>query len=241
MQRSSAPRLAVLAYHKVGPYPGDWWSWYYVPEETFARQLELVRADGWEPIGLDALLAGLDRPDLLPERAALVTFDDGYRSLREGAARRLSEAGAPAVVFVATDYIGGTNEFDRDVEPEERICAWEDLDWLRDAGFSVQSHTASHPQLSSLSPELRDRELARSKLVIEDRLGGNVTALSYPYGDDGGDPAAMDDALVRLGYGVAFGYGGGPTAVPAPDRFRIPRIAMGPDTDLAAELAAPAG
>src|SRR5262249_43971277 len=75
--------IAILGYHKIGPWPGDWETWYYVPEETFAGHLRALREGGWRFLDASAFLRGLDDPDTLPWRSALVTFDDGYRSLLE--------------------------------------------------------------------------------------------------------------------------------------------------------------
>jgi peptidoglycan/xylan/chitin deacetylase (PgdA/CDA1 family) len=230
--------LAVLAYHKVGnPPPASWETWYLIPETTFRGQLAELRDAGWRAIGLAELVAGLDEPGSLPERAALITFDDGYRSTGNAALRGLEDFGYPAVVFVPTDYIGGHNSFDAGTdEPEEPLCGLADLRALERRGISVQSHCASHRSLSALGPSEREDELARSKAALEAGLGRPVTAVSYPYGDPGPEP--LDETLVRLGYRAGFLYGGGPVALGEADRYRLPRIAMGPDTDLAAELAA---
>jgi peptidoglycan/xylan/chitin deacetylase (PgdA/CDA1 family) len=231
MEALELARVAVLGYHKVGHYPGDWWSWYYIPEDVFARQLETLRARGWEPIALEQLLSALDGEQDLPPRSALITFDDGYASLLDAAARRLREAAAPAVVFIATDYAGGFNDFDREVEPPERMCEWNELRELAHQGFSIQSHTASHPHLPELSRERQGRELERARVAIERELGSPVSALSYPYGEVG------NKAVVEAtGHRAAFAYGGQPFAPARADRFALTRIAMGPDTDLAREL-----
>ena len=75
-------RCAILAYHKIGEPPhGTWQTWNYVATDIFAAQLELLAEDGWQVIGLDALVAGLDDPSTLPPRSAVLTFDDGYRSM----------------------------------------------------------------------------------------------------------------------------------------------------------------
>src|SRR5688572_8244121 len=93
--------LAILAYHKIGsPTAAGWETWYYVPESTFETQLETLRSQAWEFIGLDRLLVGLDEPGTLPEKAALITFDDGYRSNLEVAVPCLLRLGYPAVIFV---------------------------------------------------------------------------------------------------------------------------------------------
>ena len=48
----------------------------------------------------------------------------------------------------------------------------------------------------------------------------------------------MQAALAESGYRAAFGYGGSPFELVGADRYRLARIAMGPDTDLPAELSA---
>jgi peptidoglycan/xylan/chitin deacetylase (PgdA/CDA1 family) len=141
------------------------------------------------------------------------------------------------VLFVPTDFVGDLNGFDDDVEPPEAICDWDDLRALARAGVSIQSHTASHPAFSELTPEAQVEELARSKAALEDHLEAPVEVVSYPYGDAGRDPPALGPLLDRLGYRAGCLYGWGVSAVPVADRFLLPRLTMGPDTDLDAELA----
>jgi peptidoglycan/xylan/chitin deacetylase (PgdA/CDA1 family) len=231
--------VVVLGYHKVGAPPaGSWETWYLIPEETFRRQLDDLGRHGWEVVDLERFLAGLDEPDLLPERTALITFDDAYRSICDAALRGLREFGYPAVLFVPSDYIGRTNDFEADTdEPRERLCDVDDLRELERNGISVQSHCASHRPFSSLTESEQAFELARSKGALEGALGRRVGAVSYPYGDAGRDPDAAERLLRCLGYRAAFVYGGGRFAAEAAARYRLPRLAVGPDTDLAEELA----
>jgi peptidoglycan/xylan/chitin deacetylase (PgdA/CDA1 family) len=231
--------LAILGYHKIGPpSPGGWETWYSLPEAQFVAHLESLREDGWEAIDLATLLAGLRAPDRLPARAVLLTFDDGYRSLLDAALPHLVRFGYPAIVFVPTDYIGGTNAFDADTaEPVEAICGWDDLRELELRGVVVQPHGSSHRRFSSLEPAEREQELRRSRDVLVAGLGRPAEVFAFPYGDDGGDLEAIRPALARLGYRAACLYGGGPNRLPIADVYRLQRVAMGPDTDLRAELA----
>lgn len=229
--------VAILSYHKIGaPPPGGWWSWFYVPGETFVAQLEVLREEGWRVMDLDALLAGLDEPYTLPERSTLLTFDDGYRSMRAFALPLLREFGHPAVLFAPTGFIGGTNDFEDGAEPVEEICAWEDLRELERCGVSVQSHGVSHRAFSRLSPDEQQKELLRSRAALEDGLKKRVEIFAYPYGDGGTNPRQTAEILERAGYRAACRYGGGPLRLPAHDRYHLPRLAMGPDTDLRAAL-----
>jgi hypothetical protein len=79
-------RLAVLGFHKIGePSPGNWRTWYYVPEPVFAKQLAALDGDRWKVIDIAGFLKSLDEPGTLPDRAALLTFDDGYKSVLDSA------------------------------------------------------------------------------------------------------------------------------------------------------------
>jgi peptidoglycan/xylan/chitin deacetylase (PgdA/CDA1 family) len=231
--------LAILGYHKIGPPgPTAWETWNYVPDDVFADQLTALREGGWEPIDAGALRAALVGEGTLPERAALVTFDDGYRSAHDHALPVLRRLGFPAVLFVPTAYVGGTNVFDRDAEPEEPMCDWDELAALSRAGVSVQSHGVTHRAFSDISPAERLEEIAASKAAIEARLDEPVDLFAYPYGDDGDGAADVGEALAAAGYRAAFGYGGDPFVAPGENRYGLARLAMGPDTDLRATLRA---
>lgn len=230
-------RIAILGYHKVGPpAPGGWETWFYVPEAVFAEQLAALRDGGWQPLDIATFRRGLTEPELLPDRAALITFDDGYRSVHEVALPCLERFGYPAVLFMPTDFVGRTNLFDLESEPEEPLCDWDDLRELVRRGVAVQSHGASHRAFSELAPPERALELERSKSALEAELDQTVELFAYPYGDDAGTPPDVREALVRTGYLAACGYGGGTVPIPPADPYRLERLAIGPDTDLTSAL-----
>jgi peptidoglycan/xylan/chitin deacetylase (PgdA/CDA1 family) len=231
--------LAILGYHKIGPAPDEWETWFYIPRATFVDHLSYLKDNGWQVLDLATFLRGLDDPGSLPERTALITFDDGYRSILKYGLPELRRFGCPAVMFVPTEYIGGPNRWDVDNEPEEPICTWKDLRQLERAGISIQSHSVTHRGLSELTPEEQEEELVRSKAVLEEGLQKPVEFFSYPYGDGGKNWSFVRSALERAGYRAACLYGGGPQRLPVANPYRLKRVAMGPDTDLAMELKDP--
>lgn len=235
VQGRGGPVVAVLGFHKVGEPPaGGWPSWFYVPEDTFMGFLQQLQDTGWTVIDATTFVHGLVHPDTLPARSALITFDDGSRSVREVALPCLRRFSCPAVLFVPTHFIGGQNTFDAGLEPVEDLCDWSDLRALQASDVSIQSHTVTHRRLSELTPVEQEHELRTSKAVLEEGLGRPVTLIAYPYGDA---PHATQP-LQTAGFHAGFLYGGGPFRWPPtpPAVFGLPRLAMGPDTDLRAEL-----
>lgn len=224
--------LAILAYHKIGePPPGTWTTWNYIPEATFTGQLQTLSDQGYTVIDVNALVAGLEDTGSLPGRAALLTFDDGYASML-----RLVRFDFPAVVFVPTDYVGGSNRFDQDNEPAEPICTWEQLRELQHRGISIQSHGVSHRSFSELTRAEQATELRDSKHRLEAALDTPVDVFAFPYGDCGTDPQAVDMAMAEAGYRAGCLYKGGVARLPTKTPYRLTRVAMGPDTDLAQVL-----
>jgi peptidoglycan/xylan/chitin deacetylase (PgdA/CDA1 family) len=108
VDRRSARMLTILTYHRVD-YPGaqpllDPALLSAAPAE-FERQIAHVAARH-RPLSLDELLAVRRGEAELPERAVLVTFDDGYRDFAENAWPVLRRHGVPATLFVPTAYPG---------------------------------------------------------------------------------------------------------------------------------------
>jgi peptidoglycan/xylan/chitin deacetylase (PgdA/CDA1 family) len=234
---SNGKQLAVLSFHKIGKPPADGWNtWFYIPKETFVCQLNDLKTGGWEVLDRVQFLEGLRNPERLPERSVLITFDDGYRSMRTLVLPLMREFGLPAVLFVPTDYVGGRNAFDGGAEPDEAICNWDDLRELESGGISIQSHGASHRRFSELNLDEQKGELMRSKATLEGGLGKQIDMLAFPYGDDGANPQELRDELVLTGYRAACLYPGGLISFPVTNPFQLPRVAMGPDTNLEAVL-----
>lgn len=229
--------LSIFAYHHIGePSTGGWRTWFYVPEEIFIGHLRILEEERIRVLDAGSFVGGLDDPSAWPDRVALITFDDGYHSVLDVARPHLEAFGFPGVLFVPTGYIGGVNAFDAGNQPEERICTWEELRMLERAGISVQCHGVSHRKFSSLSVEERERELLEGKAVLETGLGKRVDLFAYPYGDVGAGRRPPEELVRAAGYRAACLYGGGPISFnpgdPLRDRYRLPRLAIGPETDL---------
>ena len=225
--------LAILGFHKIGEPPDTGWdTWFYIPESTFVQQLQYLRDCDWCVIDAAAFLRGLQQPEALPRKSALLTFDDGCRQFLDVGLPCLQRFQYAAVQFVPTGFIGGRNSFDSDSEPEEPILGWNDLRELERSGVSIQSHGVTHKAFSGLTREELMDEVIRSKAVLEDGLGKQVEMFAYPSGDSGSKAQEAGLTLMRTGYRAGLLYGGGLIRLPAPDPYYLPRLAIGPDTDL---------
>ena len=103
----STTSLAVLTYHRVAPpderpdlHPGL----VSATPEAFEVQMAGLRRAKARPVSLADVLTHRRDATPLPERAVMVTFDDGYVDFAEHAWPVLRRHGIPVTLFVPTEY-----------------------------------------------------------------------------------------------------------------------------------------
>jgi peptidoglycan/xylan/chitin deacetylase (PgdA/CDA1 family) len=107
-------RLTVLSYHRIDDptVPGfdTLKANVSATPAAFAEQMDFVRKR-FEIVSVENILAWLRGDQALPDNPLLITFDDGYRDNLDHALPILRERRLPAVIFLATDYIGRDTPF----------------------------------------------------------------------------------------------------------------------------------
>lgn len=176
--------VVILGYHRIG---GGTTSDIDLSTDAFARQMAYLRGH-YDVIGMDALAEGSFLYDpLAPKDLVAVTFDDGYQETYDHAFPVLRRLQIPATVYVATDYVDRHREFDFGEAARHRWKArplhWGLLREMADSGLiTIGAHTHHHLDLTRLAPDDAREEVARSKRVIEDRLGIRPRHFAYPWG-----------------------------------------------------------
>jgi peptidoglycan/xylan/chitin deacetylase (PgdA/CDA1 family) len=221
--------LRVLMYHKVNdlsPNPAT------VPTAVFAEQMSLLSELGYVPVSLDAARDHYVDGVPLPAGAVLITFDDGYRDNLENAVPILRRHGYPAVVFVPIGFL----DDGRPLPHEELLVAlgvrnatlgWHELSELEEAGVRIGSHGIGHWPLAALEPAEATREIALSKLRLEERLGREVEAFAYVKGSQADYRPEHASLVQQAGYQLAFTSVSGANGR-ASDRFRLRRYNIEP-------------
>jgi peptidoglycan/xylan/chitin deacetylase (PgdA/CDA1 family) len=221
--------LRVLMYHKVNDLPGNRMS---IPTGLFDEQMAQLRELGYVVVDLEAVLGHyLDRAPL-PEGAVMITFDDGYRDNLVNAAPVLRRHGYPAVQFVPIAYVG-----DKTPLPHEHYLSahgvhnptvdWDEIRALEEHGVRIESHGISHKPLAELELDEAAREIAISKLKLEERLGRRVRAFSYVKGSEADYKPVHPSLVKQAGYDIAFTAVSGANG-PASDPLQLRRYNVEP-------------
>lgn len=117
------------------------------------------------------------------ERALAVTFDDGYGHLARYLPPLMERFDFRPTIFVITGFIGRANSWDYTyfIRPTPHLDR-KQIRVLADNGVTFGSHGHRHRDMTACSPAVLKAELVDSKKALEDIIGREVTALSYPFG-----------------------------------------------------------
>lgn len=175
--------LPILSYHRiVDKVPADDYSDICTPRRLFARQMHVLARAGYRTLSLEDVGALLARNEPMPARRFVITFDDGYEDVYREAVPILRMLGFTATVFIVSGFVGQMNVWDEGKGCLAPLLNWDQIKKLLQAGFSIGSHTVSHPDLSQLSRDNVWYEVSQSRKSLEQTLGAPVQTFCYPYG-----------------------------------------------------------
>jgi peptidoglycan/xylan/chitin deacetylase (PgdA/CDA1 family) len=168
---------AILTFHGVD----DSGSVLSVAPGALRSLLAALDASGHRVVPLRDLL---EAPVGAGDRCVALSFDDGLASAARTALPILREAGATATLFLTTGHVGRDNRWP-DAPPGAPVFAmmgWAEVEALQAAGWEIEAHSATHPDLRRLPDDAVDEELAHADEAIEQRLGRRPRLFAYPYG-----------------------------------------------------------
>jgi peptidoglycan/xylan/chitin deacetylase (PgdA/CDA1 family) len=123
-------RLLILAYHGVSMYDEHEWGGLYICPEHLRRRMELVARADCNVLPLQEALQRLQNGSL-PDRAVVITFDDGWHDFFSVAFPIVQSFGYPVTLYLTTYYV----EFNRPVfDPMCSYLLWkgrhkQELEW----------------------------------------------------------------------------------------------------------------
>ena len=165
--------VPVLCYHRFSTKKSS--DKITVSAETFERQMAYLKNNGYTVLTLQQFYDFIDYRRRPPKKSVVLTIDDGLKTAHTIAFPILKKYGFPAVIFINTDNINDL--------VNRNTLTWGELRELRDSGLIViESHSATHEDLTKISDEQLMTELGESKRVIKSMLGTTSTAVAYPYG-----------------------------------------------------------
>lgn len=210
---------AVLTFHAVDESGGV----LSIRPRELGALLDALGARGYRVVPLADLLGERGQGT----RRVALTFDDGLASVHDAALPVLR--GLPATVFLTSGRIGLDNRWPGQPAwvAAQPMLRWEQVETLANAGFAIEAHTVTHPDLRTLSDAALEDELAGCDEEITRRIGRTPGAFAYPYGHL--DERVVEAARRRYRFAVTtelaalHARGFDPCRVPRLDSFYLRR------------------
>ncbi|MBS3809409.1 MAG: polysaccharide deacetylase family protein, partial [Desulfobacterales bacterium] len=205
--------INAFIYHHFGKqdqYPST-----SVSDKQFKEHLKYLEKNDYSVMTLGNALDLLYSEDRLPEKTAVITIDDGYRSIRENAVPLLDKYGYRATIFVPTSHVGGGN-----------YLTWGQIAELQKKGFEIGNHSHSHEYFlnhpKGKIAEKFEEDLKKSHKLFEQHLGGVPDLYAYPFGEYNPE---MTEVLKKHGYRAAAAQKSGVICTES-NQFALPRFPM---------------
>ena len=222
--------VPILVYHSVSSEPMPLIADFAVDETTFAAHLDAVAERGLRCLTVTELLDAIDAGDeALVERAALITFDDGFADFRTAALPAMRARGIASTLYLATGLLRGGARPPVDAAIAAHMLDFSELAELAAAGVELGAHSHTHPHLDTLGTRRARYEIEHSRALVEEAAQAPIPTFAYPHGYSG--PRIR--RLVRAaGYRGACGVKNTLSST-GDDRFALSRLLIGNDTGAA--------
>jgi peptidoglycan/xylan/chitin deacetylase (PgdA/CDA1 family) len=173
-------RVAILGYHDFSETAPE--TAMRMRTSKFRMQMEALRQLGITVISLNDFMAWRNGEREIPEKSALITLDDGWKSVYTDAFPILKEFGYPFTLYLYKNYVDGGGKALTTGMIQEMIAA----------GATIGSHSVSHPYPATVKsymkkgPEAYDaylrKEMGESKRFLETRFKVKADTYAFPGG-----------------------------------------------------------
>ena len=158
--------VPVLMYHAVSDDKWGYWDLFVSPQ-TMEEELQYMQENGYETIWFEDLSHIEDY-----EKPVILTFDDGYDDNYTELFPLLQKYNAKATIFVIPKAVGSAH----------KMTAEQVYELSQSGLVSIQSHTYSHGNLSTMNEETLIFEMEASKNYLAALTGQVPYAVCYPEG-----------------------------------------------------------
>lgn len=167
--------LPILLYHYV-EYVKDYRDTMRmslnIRRDVFEKQMQDLLKEGYSFLTVRQAGEIISRKRMMPPKAVVLTFDDGYRDFYTDVFPILSFYKIKATVFLVSEFLNHSNNL-TDAQVKELV----------ESGLvEVGGHTYSHLALTGLAKEKAIKEIYNDKRNLEDKFRIKVTSFAYPYG-----------------------------------------------------------
>jgi biofilm PGA synthesis lipoprotein PgaB len=226
-------RFIALSYHEVLG-EGEPATPTSVTARDLAQQFAWLAANGWQVVSMDQILGARAGGPPLPDKAVLLTFDDGKKDVYTRVFPLLKLFRYPAVIALVGEWLevpaGSTVDYDGLPLPRSAFVTWAEVRAMQASGLvEVASHTFNLHTAILANPQGNTEPAAITRLydagayendaayerrlrtdlreLIRDRTGATPRIIMWPWGRSNGFTRILAAELGRpIGFTLEDGW-----------------------------------
>lgn len=207
------PKILIFCYHSIAT--DDWR--FSVSCDEFKKQINHL-LKSYQPASLKEIHQYLRGEIKIKKPSFVITFDDGYKDILI-TKDFLKKLNIKPTVFVLSDQ---KNADQNELGTNRQFLNTEDLLELKNAGWEIGCHSATHQDFSLLNELEIKKEIISSKLELEKKLLFPVEYFSYPKGRYNAD---VITALTNAGYTLGVSMDDRVLSIKT-NPYKIPRVGV---------------
>jgi peptidoglycan/xylan/chitin deacetylase (PgdA/CDA1 family) len=203
-------RLPVLMYHSLVQVIEHQYHRTVISLAQFEQEMAWLYAEGYRTISLEDALV-FHQKNETPDKAFLLTFDDGYASTYQFALPILQKYQFTGVLFLCTGGVGTA------AHPEALICNgdiplfdrplnWAEVKTLNSAGWQIEAHSHTHLLHATLDTAQTKIEMEKCCADITLHNTRKPIAYAYPFGSYSQTTQQVLSENYQLGFATHQGF-----------------------------------
>ncbi|WP_411826878.1 polysaccharide deacetylase family protein [Luteolibacter sp. AS25] len=173
-------RVSVLGYHDFSSSERE--TAMRIKTDKFRQQMQALHDLDIPVISMADFIGWKNGGKTIPQKCAVITIDDGWKSVYTDAYPILKEFGYPFTVYLYKNYVDGGG----------KALTTAMITEMMQNGANIGSHSTTHPLPQQVKTarvggeekygKFLDVEMAESKKFLEGKFGGKVLTYAYPGG-----------------------------------------------------------
>ncbi len=176
----------VLMFHSVGIDNSE--KNISISVDKFKLIIDTIKNEKGQFLSLDKIWLQPDKKNYF------ITFDDIFISVYKNAFEILTSNNIPFAIFICVGLIGQKNYIDKKML----------LDFVSYKNCTIGAHTLTHPKLRFENRDKSYKEIAESKVILENLISKRIEYFAYPYGSLYACSRRDIDFAKKAGYAAAF-------------------------------------
>ena len=205
---------------------------YAISTKNLGQYLEWIQREGWHPIRLEDVWLARQGKKTLPNKALLLTFDDGALSSYNRVFPLLKQYKTPAVFAIPTSWINGNTKDAYEAYGKGNLMTWPQMREMVASGYAefvshsdnmhrgILANPQQNMQPAAITREYLEKQkryeteaeyqnrviadLKKSKQILDTELGINSKAIFWPYG---AVTTESEELAAKAGFRMSFSLG----------------------------------